>query len=163
MGKLLGLLAVTMALFTVMSMSGVMALDLSATKWSVRGTVGLDDVDNFDGKTLTWANGRLNAHLNLQRGETGSGYVYAQARDSNGDRHRVSINWAHNGNNYGFTSVTDTASKTEIVANARVIYDRNVEYGVPTKVTYNKNTGEFTVRTLDGRFKFSVDNTVNLA
>lgn len=163
----------------VLMIASVVALDLSASKWNARGTVGLDSVDNFFGEDITFAKGRYNAHVNLQRGVSGSGQIYARVKTVDGSKERLSVRWTSRstrscaGSSWrnrqcgaygGMEVLEDTLEKTVMQVNARTIhYERqpkqrsslDISFGVPVTVTYMKSTGEFIVESNNGDFRFS--------
>lgn len=162
--------------FTFLLAGTVLAQGLDDTRWSTRGKIGLDEVEAFDGAELSSARGKVNAHFRekyySRRDQTiasGSGAASVQAKDVDGARHRVSLNWKSRevyscsgywrsrtcGDYGGFTVVSNTATETVFTTPARLIVNRNVEYGVETQITYDKVNEVLTVETLDGRYKFT--------
>lgn len=131
MNKIFSIGVMGVLMMTMMTMS-VLAYDQDATQYSVRKTI-----TNEDGNRI----GQANAWLNLQRGVSGSGYVWVQLNDCSGKMQRVSINWDAKGNNYGMTVLEDTADYVKVQANTRIIWGTfGIEEKVPMNITYFKNS-----------------------
>jgi len=157
--KIFNLIGIAMV-FTLMMTASVLAFNIDATRWNTRGEVSLANINAYYSETLNWAKGSYNAHLNLQRGVSGSGHLYVQARNSQYLRDRLEIRWDSKGNNYGFEVTTDNEEETILLANARVTRTYQEKYTLrgrervryvrdeifmPVTITYNKITDQLMV------------------
>lgn len=124
-------------------------INANASKWSVRGNFDESNVNVFP-VDINYAKGKVNAYMTMQRGFQTQGGVTVQAREDNGDRYRLSVRW--NSRSYGATLQQDTNAVTKINAKARVIYNGEMQYDVPVKIVYKKNTGKMDIIASDFRF-----------
>ncbi len=144
----------------LLAISSVMALDLSASKWSLRGNIEASNIVNLKGMTVSEVYvGKINTYANLQRGSQTQGELILQAL-AGSESVRFTVSWQHHGLDYGTTLISDDQMSTVFTANARTIYNREVTYGVPITVTYHKNTNTFDVVGPD--FSFTGIDVVNL-
>lgn len=136
----------------------VTALDIDATRWSLRGDLDESNVGGQLKNIVQTAKGELNANLNLQRGFQTQGYVTLKGKTYWGEKFSLKLNWNSKGNEYDAGLIRDAEKRTRIIALARGIFHMQgsppeTYYDVPIIIVYNKEKGIARVETLGFRFK----------